>query len=218
MSIAEELEAPPSIPKPDELDAQILDLFDDFDAPPVEDESGHRRLHDPGQADWALRKLAAVEAKRAEVNALATRQVEYLTSLLEPWLTPILEWQAAEIARLDGRGQFFESLLTSFHLEQLADDPRAKTIRLPHGTLTSRMGQPQWAFEDAAFLAWAEKSAPEFVRTTAAVDKALAKKTLRTDEEGRVVYALPSGPIDVPGVTVTPGLPSFTVSTEEVAQ
>ena len=137
--------------------------------------------------------------------------------MIEPYLTPVLEWQAEQIERLGAEAERWETLLVSYHRAVLAENDREKTIKLPHGTLSSRKAPDKWEFDDEAFIAWAKANAPDLVRTKDEVAKSKVKDALKGSCRGDGAVATDSGEI-VPGVTVTIGEPSFTVTTEEVAR
>lgn len=159
------------------------------------------RIDDTGQADWAMRKLARVAEQQSEVDELAARQIE-----------PIERWRRNEQAKLDRERLFWEALLLEYHRAVLGADSSAKSIRLPHGQLKSRQGQPQWHFVDDEFISWANaRGLDALVRVKFEVDKVNAKEALIVDPDGLV--ATSDGEI-VPGVSVTPGERSFTVEPE----
>jgi phage host-nuclease inhibitor protein Gam len=214
MTMTEMVDGLPDLPTPSDIDDGVLHVFDELDAPEGEPSGDGFRVLDEGQADWALRKLTAVRSSLADADALATRQIEAILAMVEPYLSPIREWHEAQSERLGNEIGFWEGLLELYHRDVvLADDPKAKTVTLPHGTLKARKSPDRWEF-DEAFLDWARNIAPEFIRTKEEADKALAKKTLKVAPNGHAVYDLPQGPVDVPSVTVTPGDISFTVETE----
>lgn len=205
--VTQRVEDLPQIPTPDEIEGAVFASLDQLD--PAEESDGGFVVHDESSADWAVRKLARARGRQLEVTALAKRQRDAVLAAVQPYLDPIDEWAGEEIDRLEKDASFFESLLLTYHRSVLAEDPRAKTIKLPHGTLSSRKLPDRWEFDEPAFIEWASENADDLLRTKVEIYKAEAKKRLSVDELG-VVY---DGEL-VPGVVVTPGEPSFTVSTE----
>lgn len=209
----------PDLPTPNEIDDGVLRAFDALDAPEmVPDDEGGFRISDAGQADWALRKLAGVRAKQAETDELAARQIQAIQAMVAPYLEPIHEWHRAQIERLSNDASFWEGMLTLYHRDVvLAEDEKAKTVNLPHGTLSARKKPDQWKFGDEEFMAWARNVAPELIRTKDEVDKALAKKTLKVGQFGEAILDLPAGQVTASGVEVVPGEVTFKIETGEVA-
>ena len=207
--VTQRVEDLPQIPTPDEVEEAVFAALDQLD--PVEESDGGFVVHDEASADWALRKLARVLAKAAEVTVLAERQRHAILASVQAYLDPIDEWAGEQIDRLAKDAEFFESLLLTFHRNVLAEDPRAKTIKLPHGTLSSRKLPDRWEFDEPTFIKWASENADELLRTKIEIYRAEAKKALSVATTGEVVWG---GEI-VPGVTVTTGERDFTVWTEE---
>lgn len=170
---------------------------------------------DSDEANRRLRRLAKVRADKAEVVALANTEIDR-----------ILNWRDGRLEVLAGRERWLVEGLEMWHRAVLADDPSRKTISLPCGTLSARKQQPVWEFDEAAFLAWCEVNAPEWVRVPEvrpSVDRVAVKKALtlaappgRPDAGPSPVVMTADGEV-VPGVTVTSRPPSFTVETGEVA-
>lgn len=208
----------PDLPRPDEIEEGVLHVFDELDAPEGDEGEGYR-IPDDGAADWALRKLTGIRARIANVNAQADRQLEAIEQMILPYMLPIREWRNNQLAQLGDEEQFWVGLVTLYHRNVvLAADPAQKTLKLPHGTVSSRKSPDRWDFDAEAFLAWARDVAPEFVREVQEPDRALAKKTLKANAMGQVVYMHGDDVVPVPSVNVTPGERSFTVKTEGLAQ
>ena len=176
--------------------AERLDDALDLDTPTGPDSSNHWQITDPGSADWALRKVAKVDAEAHQVSELAERQIAAIEA-----------WRGAEHGRLGTQREHWETLLGLYHRQRLEEDEKAKTIRLPHGTLTARKLPDGIVIEDEdALLAWAKKDGPEYVRTRIDVDHPAVKTAV-----------LKNGEI-IPGVDIVKGDVRFTVTpTTEVA-
>jgi hypothetical protein len=202
----------PHFPTSDEVVEAVTAGLDDID-PPAPDGQGFK-VTDGGSADWALRKLARVRSRQAEVAQLAEKQRQAILASVAQFLEPIDEWEADELARLRGDAEFFEALLLQFHRSVLAEDERAKTVRLPHGKLVARKQKDKWDIEDDVLIEWAKSvGAAGVVRVKAEVDRAEIRRghVLQAASNGVVVWA---GEI-VPGVTFAPGEVQFTVEIEE---
>jgi len=79
------------------------------------------------------------------------------------------------------------------------DDPKLKTVKLPHGTLKMRAQQPQYEYDEAQLLPWAKENLPEAVIVKESVAKTPVKKHIQ--ETGEVV----------PGVTIIERPEKFSV-------
>jgi hypothetical protein len=199
---------PPEVPKPAVLTEAVADCLDGLDEPRREDDRW--RVTTKDEADWAMRKLAKSLRESVEVQASAQRQILAIQESVEPYLEPVRVWESEELTRLSIEANHWTAILNEFHKVVLHEDPEALSVKLPHGTLTSRKAPDSWEFDDEAFLAWAKATAPEFVRVTESPDKALAKKMLKVNDEGAVSLVLPDKAVDVTGITVTTGERNFT--------
>jgi hypothetical protein len=71
-------------------------------------------------------------------------------------LAPADEWEADQAERLVHDEAYFEGLLAEWHRQVLAEDPRQKTLRLPHGALAARKAPDHFEVDDEEFLAWGQ--------------------------------------------------------------
>jgi hypothetical protein len=117
----------------------------------------------------------------------------------------VAEWLEQEEKRLST--DHHRLVLEGYHRARLAEDPRAKTITLPSGTLTARAGQARWSIDADYFVPWAQAHAPELVRTKVEPALSEAKRALTVDNGNAVTQ---DGEV-VPGVLVEPGETKFTV-------
>lgn len=155
----------------------------------------------PAGADAAnamLVRLAAVKAEIADTEALFAEQFDRLQLRLE-------ETRTGQMNRL----AWLETSLKLYHAARLREDPKATTIRLPHGILKSRAADDAWDYDDEkAFIVWAKQHLLDGVRypepkpqvSKPDVKKKLADWARRPD--GRVVDA--DGNV-VPGLRVSKG-------------
>lgn len=155
-------------------------------------------IDDENKANWALRKMAQIDARRVEIAEQANRERERIDA-----------WEKRVMDPLDRDLMFFSGLLTEFHRAQLEADPDRKTIDLPAGKLFSRAGQQKWLVDNDAFLEWARENAPNLIRQKEEPDKTALKKAFSVnmgDVSGAAVSE--DGEI-VPGIEVTPANTSF---------
>src|SRR5215211_6592989 len=113
------------------------------------------KIGGPSEADWALRKLAQARLRIDENIALGKAEVERLTA----WLS-----EANKSHQRDA--EYFESILRNWHEEQLAADPKRKTVSLPGGKLVAAKNPDSIEIQDNdTFTEWAVEHRPEWVRT-----------------------------------------------------
>jgi phage host-nuclease inhibitor protein Gam len=153
------------------------------------------RIDGPNTASWALRKLAQARKRAAEVDALAAEEVRRIN-----------EWNDEAIKPHNRDIEYFESLLRAWHDEQLAEDPKLKTVSLPGGKLQARQNPDHVEIEDAeTFIQWALNNHSSWVRVKYEPEKGAIKKA------GGVVPG--TGEI-APGVSVVPGEMGWKAVTE----
>lgn len=159
-------------------------------------------VDDETKAEWALRKLARAEADLERDKAIALAEIEKVSV----WLDARRNITQRQI-------DFFKSLLREFHTNELASDPKRKTISLPSGTLRARKAPEKWVVEDeSAFVTWAKDNLPEAVRIREEAAKSEIKKLLsissveRLTGEGQPAFCATYGDTGeiVPGVIVVP--------------
>jgi phage host-nuclease inhibitor protein Gam len=158
------------------------------------------KIDNDGKADWAMRHLAASNAKKAENARLYESEVHRLQVWLERANRPI----ESEI-------QFFEGSLTQYASSERAENDR-KTLDLPHGKVKSRLVPAKFVVEDkVAFLDWAKVTKNEsLIRVTEAPDaKAMNESLTKTDG-----VVLSQGGEIVPGVSVTQESINFSFETD----
>ncbi len=97
------------------------------------------------KANWALRKIRQLQEKRVANIELAENEIERINM----WLDDIN-------SELEQSIDFFTGLLEQYHRRIFEQDPKAKTIKLPHGKLKMRKQQPEFIRDDGKLLAWLE--------------------------------------------------------------
>lgn len=154
------------------------------------------------KADWALRKLAKIRRQREENRKLAQAEI-----------ARIRQWLAAEEERLERDEAYFLSLLADYHRRLLEEDPKAKTVRLPHGVLKMRAQAPEFERDEERLLEWLDaRGMGEFVRVKREPDWQRLKPLLAPTPGGAVVVA-DTGEV-VEGVRAVLRAPKFAAETE----
>ena len=164
--------------------------LEDFLFPKPEDaESEQFKIDTPEKADWALRKYA--QAKKA-VDEF-TRQRDDMIAQANEWLAEVSKEHLETMRRM-------ESLLMEYHREQLRQNPKAKTITRPAGTLKS-VTRNKWHYRENDLLKWLKEHRPDLVRVKEEPNKDQLKKVAKVHANG-FVYTEDGEKIE--GVMVTP--------------
>lgn len=194
-----------------ELDDQLATLAEEgLDDAALAESTGMFVIDSLDKANWAVRRIAVATGRLAESEGFARRERERL----ELWLE-------GERQRAERSTAFLAGLLRRYHESRLAEDPKAKTIRLPAGELVCRKASDAWDIDDAEFIAWAEANRREDLlrRKDPEVDRNAVKKALMPAIEPAptdpVVVFDENGEV-VPGVRVVGGEPTFKVKPREV--
>lgn len=119
---------------------------------PEEREREGWHVTDLAGAEWAVRKVAHIDRELAEREKLAREEIERINT-----------WLNAERKRLLTEREYFVSKLAEFHSVVIKEDPKRKTIKLPHGELQIRKQQPEYVRDDLKLLDWVLANRPEFV-------------------------------------------------------
>lgn len=114
-------------------------------------------------AVWTFRKLRAIEAKKAEIKAIADEE-----------RARIDVWEQQEIKQYEADKEYFEGLLSAYYVEQKAQDKKFK-LSTPYGKVTSRKDK-KWIYEEEQLIDYLEMEDPEGVRIKREVDKTYLKK------------------------------------------
>ncbi len=135
---------------------ELLEQYDvwqnaDFDSDKTAEEVKPRfEVTDKSSAEWVMRKIAKIQAEQKENDMLANEQI----APLKDEIREIEEWQQNENKKLQRHIDFLKSFLEPYHRRILEVDPKAKTIKLPHGDLCVRKQQPEIKRNDEILLDW----------------------------------------------------------------
>lgn len=176
----------------------------DFDVARVTDaqDEGYRgefRITDQGGAIWALRKIKSINTRLADVKETALAEI----SRIQDWAQEEEEKAAKERA-------FFEHLLQDYAERLRTEDPKFKSLKLPHGKIAFRKQSPEFIRDNDKLLAWVKSNRPEFVRIKEEPDWASLKKEVVVAGEQAVDA---NGEI-IEGVTVVTRPDKFIVEVE----
>lgn len=134
------------------------------------------RITDASSLTWAFRKLAAFEAKRAEVNKLADDEVRRIE-----------EYRKTELSSIENSELFFKGLITQYASERREQDPKFKSEKTPYGAVSFRKQQPKWHYDDEKLVSHlSQNGLTEFVRTKVEPVKTDIKKAFKVTDDGSV--------------------------------
>lgn len=141
--------------------------------------------------NWALRKMAALDAKHLDARELANKEK-----------ARIQEWLDKETRSIDESRQFFTMLIEEYARTQRAKDPKWKAST-PYGKVSFRKQQPKWEYDEKMALETIESAGLEqFVRVKKELDKVALKGSAQVLEDGRVVD--PESGAIIEGILVVP--------------
>lgn len=93
----------------------------------LQDAEQRFEIHDLESLNWAFRKLTALKAEEKKVTTLANVERDR-----------IAQWEQIELKPIHNSISFFETHIQRYHAEQLAADPKQKTISTPYGKSKTR--------------------------------------------------------------------------------
>lgn len=143
------------------MSVNLIDTVESFGIPEDQEQRERFRIEDKSQAAWALRKMSKIRAEMDENIMTAQAEIER-----------IVGWRDGENEKLQ-RSVAFE------------DDPKLKTMKLPHGSLKMRKQQPEFQYDETQLLPWAKENLPEAVVVKESVAKTPVKKHIQ--ETGEMV-------------------------------
>lgn len=164
-------------------------------------------IADKGAASWAVRKVAEARAAQAE-----NRRIH------EAERARIDRWLERENERLERGILFFQLHLERWHREQLERDPKAKTIRFPHGESHLRAQQPEMVYEETQLLGWLKEHQPDLVRVKEEPNRAELRKVVElvpSDVTGRFHLILKETGEVVGGAYALERPSAYSVKTDE---
>lgn len=190
----------------------ILDDHLDTLGPDLDDPDTRERweVTDDALADWALHKIARIEAEQARLAHLADTRIADIRTWLDQATRP-----------LDHDLDFFRSHLIAYRRRLEDRDPKLpKTYKLPSGAIKRRAGRDRTVVVDhQAFTAWALDNLPEALkidpRVSALADARFATNVV--DGEGGHLFDRETSAM-VPGVEIIEGTDTYSVVAEVVRE
>jgi hypothetical protein len=124
-----------------DLDART---WGDQNAP--EEQTERFKIMTQEQADWAVRKIARTEHNLKEAIETAQKEIDKVNA-----------WLADQKEKAENDKGYFVGLLEAYHRQLFLENPRLKTIKLPHGSLQLRVQQPDFGLGEN-LLEWVKQN------------------------------------------------------------
>ncbi len=143
------------------------------------------KVTDLSSANWAFRKLSALNREKSEIQALAQNETDRIE-----------EWKIKKTQSIDRDIAYFESIIAEYYIKERDNDPNFR-LSTPYGKVASKLST-NWQYDEETLFE--ELKGSEFIRTktTESIDKVSLRKIATVLEDGRVV--MPDGVI-LEGVT-----------------
>lgn len=143
---------------------------------PEEEIKQRFRIADLDSLNWTFRKLAALELKRKENEALAKKEYER-----------IKVWEEKATKDIEEHKQFLLMHVEEYARNQRAADPKWKATT-PYGKVGFRKQQPKWSYDEQKALESVESiGLDKYIRVKKELDKTTLKASVKVLEDGRVV-------------------------------
>ena len=156
------------------MSVNLIETIENLGVPEIPEERERFRIETKDQAAWALRKMSRIKAEQDENIQTAQAEIERITS-----------WRDEENGKLERSISFFEGLLYEYFVQLRDENPKLKTMKLPHGSLKMRAQQPQYEYDEDQLLPWAKENLPDAVVVKESVAKTPVKKHIQ--ETGEMV-------------------------------
>ncbi|MDX8367894.1 host-nuclease inhibitor Gam family protein [Cytobacillus sp. IB215665] len=98
----------------------------------IEEQKQGFSITDIDSLNWAFRKISALKAQQRKITKLADAERERID-----------QWEEKELRDINNSLQFFETHISKYHANQLAENPKAKTISTPYGKTKARSSSEQ---------------------------------------------------------------------------
>ena len=178
----------------------VRDAPDLHDVPDTDEAREAWRIGGLREATWAMRKLADIEARRAQVRDAYQAEVDRLDV-----------WVQEQEQRLDHDGDFFRAHLEVYALTVRADspvnskgEPTVKSVSTPYGVVKTSVRGGSWAVSEET-VEWAKRARPDLVTTTVSETFQVSAAKALADLEvvaGEVIDTTTGEA--VPGIVVAP--------------
>lgn len=125
------------------------------------------KVEDLNGATWAFRKLRAIEAKEAEIKAIADEEKARIDL-----------WQEQEMKQYEADKEYFEGLLSAYYVEQRAKDKKFRLVT-PYGKVSSRKTEKYIYENEQEIMDYCNVNEIDVIRVKEELDKSKFKKICR---------------------------------------
>lgn len=132
------------------------------------------------RANWALKKILNVEAKKEEVKQFTKAKIDQVKN-----------FEKQQIDELDRSVEYIKYLLTQYTKEVLKDEKRKKSIKLLDGAVGFRTKATTFETDDKKLVEFVKKYDKSFINTTETVNWADFKnkiKVVETKQDDEIQY------------------------------
>lgn len=157
-------------------------------------------IQDMSQLDWAFKTLSEIVGQDNEIKQRADAQRDQIN-----------RWEQSERQKLESDMNYFEGLIRVYHQEQLALNPKAKTLSTPFGASKTRTSKeaPEQADKKAVLQYVLDNQMDDYLKHEVKWED--LKKSLKIAEvNGKKVAVDENGAI-VEGITIKPETINYTV-------
>lgn len=139
-----------------------------------EEQKSRFKITDLSSLNWALRKLAAIEAHRKEIDKMVDDQIAELE-----------HFRQNSHAKHGDSYTFFNSLIEEYAAKKREQDPGFRDVT-PYGSVTYHKQQPKWNYDDEKLLKHLEDNElTDFIRVKKEPSKTDIKKQFKV-ADGKV--------------------------------
>ncbi|WP_217971941.1 host-nuclease inhibitor Gam family protein [Staphylococcus xylosus] len=128
-------------------------------------------------ANWAFKKIDALQAKEKEISNLAEQEIERINT-----------WQEKELAGIGDSKAYFQHLLTEYYREQREKNSKFK-LSTPYGKVTSRKGAKviQCSSELNTINLLKSRGLDNYIKTSEKLDQSAIKKDFNETDGGTLI-------------------------------
>lgn len=141
-------------------------------------------------ANWAFRKLRAIEENENEIKELAQVEIDRINS-----------WKESELKQNEGTKQYFEFLLSEYFKNEKAKDKKFK-LSTPYGKVSARKTN-KWTYDEEKLKEYIKINDLPFIKIKEEIDKAGLKKCFKDGVNAETGEVIPGIEIEeVESITV----------------
>lgn len=125
------------------------------------------KIKDLEAANWAFKKILALEKKQEENKNLAAKELDRINN-----------WLKKENEHVETSISYFDHVLAEYFKEEKKKDPKFK-LKTPYGKVMSRKQQPEWTIDNKKAIEYLELEKPEMIVIEKKYNKTEFKKLVK---------------------------------------